>query len=257
MRTMKTLIIGLAVLLVLTSPNWAQFEEEGLGIKIKSSLNYQYVNLTINWDDEEFTSKLKSHLIGLTTQFEISEGINLNVLIGYAFSDFKGLIFRQIPFSVDLSSGGTQGFLIGAGADASLFYYKDIEIGARGQFVYYLGSEKEWDIPGLSASGTVTGKPSWYRLAVGPIMTYRGFDYFFPYASLGFHYIGGTFKMQQAVQTLTGSEDKDIKGAGYMYIDMGARYEITSRVAMTTEFNLYPNNRNLDYGFTLGVSYVF
>ena len=257
MRTIKPLIINLIAVLIFSSLAMAQFEEEGLGIKIKSSLNYQYFDLSINWDDDQYTSKLKSHIFTLNTQFEIKEGIKLNAVIGYALPDFQGLIFRQLPFSVELSSGKTQGILLGAGADLSFINYKDIEIGARGQFVYYKGSEKEWDIPGLNVSGTITGKPSWQRLSVGPVVSYQGFDYFFPYASVGLLYLKGTFSLNQTVQTLSGSEDKDIKGAGKIYIDLGAKYEFSDRLGMRAELNLFPNNKTLDFGFTLGASYAF
>ena len=257
MQTRKPLIIKLMAVLIFSSLSMAQFEEEGLGIKVKSGLEYQSFDLSINWDDDQYTSKLKSHIFSLNTQFEIKAGIRLNAIIGYALPNFSGLIFRQLPFSVELSSGKTQGILVGAGADVSFINYKDIEIGARAQFVYYKGSEKKWDIPGLSVSGTITGKPSWQRISVGPVVIYRGFDYFFPYASMGFHYFKGTFSLSQTVQTLSGSEDKEITGAGKIYIDLGGKYEFSDRFELRAEFNLFPNTKNLDFGFTLGAAYAF
>ena len=92
---------------------------------------------------------------------------------------------------------------------------------------------------------------------MGPVVIYRGFDYFFPYASVGFHYFKGTFSLSQTVQTLSGKEDKHITSAGKIYIDLGAKYEFLDRFEMRAELNLFPNNKNLDFGVTIGASYAF
>ena len=201
--------------------------------------------------------KLKSHFFTFTAEFEIREGFSATAILGYAFSNLDSITFRKLPFSVEMEVGQIKGLLIGGEIRKSLFYYRDFEAEALGQFIYYVGTQQEWEIPGLNAEGIVEGTPSWMRASIGPVFTYRAFDYFFPYFSVNYNKLWGKYKMDQTVQDLKGSEDKKISGKGIISITLGAIYELTDALSFKGEASFVPSRNKIDPGIQFKVMYVF
>ncbi|TET75454.1 MAG: hypothetical protein E3J56_00580 [Candidatus Aminicenantes bacterium] len=252
---------SLAALLILSlcSFSYAQFQEEESSprISIKPGIGFEYFSRTISWDDDKYSSNLKSYFFILNVEFEIQEGFSLNALAGYSFSNFDSLIFRELPFSVELDVGDMSGFLFGGEIKKSIFSINDFEVEGLGQFVYYLGSKKEWDIPDLNVEGSVTGKPWWMRASAGPVITYTGFDYFYPYIYLSYNKLWGKFKMEQTIQELSGSEDKKITGKSVFSTSLGAIYEVFDALTLKAEASFMPYNKGLDFGVMLRAMYSF
>lgn len=263
---------SLATLLILSlcSFSYAQFpEEEPSRISIKPGIGFEYFNRTIDsftynsdedrWDKDQYEKslKLKSHFFTLNADFEIQEGFSLGVLVGYSFSSFDSIVFRKMPFSIELEVGKIEGFLIGGELRKSVLSIEDIEVEGLGQFAFYSGSKEEWDIPGLNVEGTVTGKPWWMRASVGPVITYTGFDYFYPYLYLSYNKLWGKFKMEQTIQELSGSEDKKITGKSVFSASLGAIYELTDAFTIKAEANFMPYKDGVDYGIMLRAMYSF
>jgi len=167
------------------------------------------------------------------------------------------LTFRELPFSVELNVGTIRGYLVGAEIKKSLIYAKDLRIDLLGQFFYYMGSKKEWEVPDLAVEGTVEGDPSWMRASIGPIFTYRGFDAFYPYLYLNFNKLWGKFKMVQTIQDLTGSEDKKISGASSFGASLGSIFNLTDAFGIKTEASFIPHGDRVDFGFTASIMYSF
>lgn len=252
-------LVGLLSILVLVSFSFGQVEEKGIfqNMSMKTGFGFEYFSRTIKWDKGKFSSKLKSYFFTLNTEFKLQEGLSVGAFLGYSLSNYDSMIFRNLPFSLELGVGGISGFIFGAEIEKSFFSYKDFEIGGYGQFVYYLGRKKDWDIPGLAVKGTAEGKPSWMRGLVGPVITYKGFDYFSPYFCLGFNKLWGTFKMDQTVQDLKGSEEKKISGKSLFSATFGTLYEITKAISFKGEANIMPFKDGVDLGLMIRITYSF
>ena len=125
----KIYLIFLAVLLSLTFARFssAQDQEEGMlrAVSITPGIGFEFFSRTIAWDDDQYTSKLKSSFFTFSTEFEFGKGFLLNVILGYAMpgSSYDELIFRELPISVELDVGTIKGYLIGGEIRKSLINY--------------------------------------------------------------------------------------------------------------------------------------
>lgn len=259
---MKKMKLALTIILVLLTLPWFSFSQvEGQnqpeGFRIRPGFGFEYFNRKLTWDGGQYTSDLKSSLFFFQVNFEVEGGFTLAAILGYSLSNFDSLVFRKLPLSVELGVGSIGGFLLGAELGRPLLAVKDFEIGGLGQFVYYLGAEKEWDITGLAVEGAVSGKPSWMRAEIGPVIKYKGIDYFYPYLAAGFHKLWGTFKMDQTIQTLAGTEEKKISGKGNFSASLGAIYELADAISLKGEIDLIPYSGSLDVGLVVKAMFLF
>jgi len=161
----KIYLIFLAILLslIFTRFSSAQEQEEGMfrAVSITPGIGFEFFSRTITWDDDQYTSKLKSSFFTFNTEFEFGKGFFFNAILGYAIpgSSYKDLTFRELPISVKLDVGTIKGYLVGAEIKKSLVYAKDLQVDVLGQFFYYMGTKKEWEIPDLAVEGKVEGDP--------------------------------------------------------------------------------------------------
>lgn len=257
----KIYILFLAILstLVFTPFSSAQPEEEGLfqAVTIKLGVGFEYFSRTLSWDEEKYDTepKLKSYFFTFNTEFELKKGFSLSAIFGYSFSDYY-LIFRELDFSIELESGGIGGYLFGGEIKKSIIYTEKLEIDGLGQFYYYLGTRKEWEIPGLAVEGTVDGKSRWMRASIGPVFTYTEFDSFHPYLSLSFNKLWGSFKMDQTVQDLERSERKKTSGKGSFCTSLGVIYKLTDAFSLKAEANFFPY-KNLEENLGVNLGFMF
>jgi hypothetical protein len=262
----KIYLVFLAILLsmIFTRFSSAQDQEEGMvrAVSITPGIGFEFFSRTITWDDaqdNQYTSRLKSYFFTFNTEIEFGKGFFFNAILGYAIpgSSYDKLTFRELPFSIELDVGTIKGYLVGAEIKKNLIYAKDLRIDVLGQFFYYMGSKKEWEVPDLAVEGTVEGDPSWMRASIGPVFTYTGFDSFYPYLYLNFNKLWGKFKMVQTIQDLTGSEDKKISGASSFGASLGSIFKLTYAFGIKTEVSFIPNGNRVDFGFTASIMYSF
>jgi hypothetical protein len=235
----------------------AQPEEPAQALKIKPAFGFEYFSRTINWDDKKYNSKLDAYFFTFNLEFEIQEGFSLGILLGYSLANYDGMIFRQLPFSLELGVGSIGGYLLGGEIKKTLISQANYEIGLAGQFVYLIGAKNNWEIPGLAAEGTAEGNPTWMRVSAGPVISYRGFDFFSPYLFLNFNRLWGNFEMEETVENLTGTEDKKFTGDGLFCISAGSIVELAKSFKLNGEVSLIPRENGTDLGFMFKASYSF
>lgn len=259
----KICLVFLAILLTLafTSFSSAQEQEKGMfqALSIKPSVGFEYFSRTISWDENDKTSKLKSYLFTLSTEFEFQKGLFLSAIFGYSFSNYEGLEFKKLPISLKIGEDAESyaGFLIGGEIKKSLIYSKDMNIDGLAQFFYYFGTKDKREIPGLAVEGTAEGDPNWKRFSIGPVFTYTGFDRFSPYLYLNFNKLWGKFKMDQKVQDLTETENKKISGKSSFCTSLGLIYELTDAFGFKAEASFIPHKDGVDLGFIVKAMYTF
>jgi len=259
---MKKRYVGFGILFLffgITCLSYAQTESEGIPNQMTfgAGVGFEYFNRTISWDDGELTSPLKSLMFTLNVDIEVIDGLTLGAIVGYASSNYDALMFRELPISLELNAGSISGYALGAEAKFVLYSTYDFALNAIGQFLYYSGGTKEWDIPGLSVDGKAKGKPKWSRGIIGLSFEYTGMDYFYPYASLSYTPLWGSFEMEESIDGLTGTEKKDINGKGKFTVGLGGLYEITDSIGIRAEVDILPYSGGVDFGVLVRVRYEF
>lgn len=260
----KVEIFLLSALLVLTLTCFSsaqepepQEQEQKLfnAVSISPGFGFEYFSRTIGWDDDEYTSKLKSLFLTLDAEVELQRGIYVRAVFGFSSSSYEALAFRELPVSVRLPEDYIKGFILGAEVRKKLIHSESLRVDAFGQFYYCYGNKKEWEVPGLSVEGSVKGRPIWMRAPVGFIFTYTGYESFFPYINLNFNKLWGKFNMDETIQDLTGREEKKISGESSFCISLGFTIKLTESISFKSEASFMPYKEGTDFGIMVKAMY--
>jgi len=223
---------------------------------MKLGLGLEYFSRTLSWDDGLRSSPMTAAFGVARLDVELRKGFTLGACLGYGLSNFNGLVFRTLPFSLDYEAGSSGSFLAGIEAEADAFKIGDFEIGVLGRFVISLGGTKTLAITGLNTSGTADVKALWMRVQAGPVVRYTGYQDFTPYLALTYDRLWGTFTATETVQDLSGTEDKKIVGAGSIGAAFGVVYEPFANLSLRGEVGAIPYKKisGSGLGFDLGGS---
>lgn len=255
----KQFLGALSLLLFLANLSFAQppqAQDTNQRIIVKPSINAEYFNLTIGWDEDVNSSKLKSYLFSINTEISIFDGFSFHVILGYSLSNFDTLTFRELPFSMELGVKEIGGILLGSEINKRLFNLSGYEINLHGQFVYYNGFNNEWDISGLNVDGTLIGSPTWMRAQTGPMIRYTGLNYISPFFSATYSKLWGTFTVDQDIQDLSRTEEKKITGKSNFAFSFGSEFEVTPNLFMKGALSFLPYNGGVDLLGLISIQYV-
>ncbi|MHB8055590.1 MAG: hypothetical protein ACYDH3_10125 [Candidatus Aminicenantales bacterium] len=245
-------VLGLGLVL---SPLGAASRESGRPFLFQAGAGVEYFSRALAWDKDTGSSFLKAGLGLARFGIVFSDGPSLALLAGYALSDWNGLVFRQLPFSIDYEAGSIGGAVFGAEVDIPIAEPGLWEIGAGGRILFSLGSSGTWALSELNETGALDGKGRWTRVQFGPSVTYYGFETFSPYAAVYYDGLWGTFTMNEEIGILSGTEKKKILGQGIFGASLGVIIEPTSTIRLKAEGSLGPYTK-LEGGLKLnaGVS---
>ncbi len=248
-KRLRWLIVSLLALVLFTSPLViAQTRPQAASLsRFQPGLRFDYFSRTVRWSNDETTSELTSYIGSLILGIEFRPRFSLAAILGFSSSAFDNVMFSQLPISIDFGGGGISSYVLGGEINACLLFGPPFGIDIVGQFLAYLGANKEWDVPGLAVSGTVEGKQSWMRASIGPQFVYREFKGFSPYIYLSFDYVWGTFTMKETIQTLTGEEKKEFRGKGVFGVALGADIDLPANIRIKGEAGVYPFEGGVDY----------
>ncbi len=217
-------------------------------VRVRVGAGAEYFDRLITWDAEAHSSKLKALLFTFNLEIEPIQNLSFSLLAGYSLSNFNGLVFRRLPFSVDLEPGSQGALLIGGGVKEKLGLGPEFEIDLEAEFVTYLGTQRSWEITGLAEDGTLAGKGNWYRIQAGPVLRYTGFMYFSPYLRVSFDKLWGTFHAEEEIGPLAGVEDKEFEGKSLFAVALGSLYEPANGIGIKGELFIQPRSGGLDFG---------
>ncbi len=238
----KFLPLTLLLFIFLLSFNQLGSEETSSfpSLKFRIGAELEILKRSLWWSEQEETTSLNAYLTLFRFETEFLDGYNLALVAGYSSSDFHSLIFRNLPFSIDLEVGGLAGSLFGVEL-SKLFVLNFLALGGRTRLISYTGQEKKWPIPDLVVEGEIKTQPNWKQISVGPIFGYNGYENFFPYISLEYNHFWGQFKMREIIENLTGSETKEIKSRGKIALALGANFLISSYFFIGGEAKFIPH----------------
>ena len=211
------------------------------------------ISRVISWDEGTEFSNLTATSFSLNAEFDLQWGISLGIRAGFSLSDYAGMFFRDLPFSLEYASGGAEGVFGGVSLKKYLFSSGDFEIGVRGEFVYNIGLKKTWPLEGLAVEGQAVGEPRWMAGWAGPTVIYKGYENFVPRITVAAEWFSGEFLMQQTVGDLKRSETKAFQGAGFLRVLLGADYRIGTRMTLTGAALLIPCKDGISTGAAAGL----
>jgi len=257
-KTTAAALVWAAVLLLAGSALGA-VPERGLFRNVSTSvgLDAGALSRTIRWGDDAQQSRMKAFALALTGRFEFPFGLDLDVFAGLSLSDFKGMLFENLPISIEYQPGTASGILLGGEARKSLFVSGDFETEAGVRFVTSIGMKKTWPMEGFAVAGEAAGKPNWSQITVGPRVAYRGFERFVPYAGLSLSWLWGNFELAETMGDLQGTDLKKIKQKNLMRISLGGDYSLNSRVRVRGEAGWLPGSGGGDWDASLGLLFGF
>jgi len=245
-------ILGLGLIL---SPLAAAPRQDGQSFLFQAGAGIEYFSRSLAWDNDAYSSRLSAGLGLAHFGIVFPDGPSLALLAGYGLSNWNGLVFRQLPFSIDYEAGSIGAAVFGAETEIPILEPGRWDISANGRILFSLGPSHEWTLSELNQPGTLDGKGRWTRVQVGPSVTYRGFETFSPYASVYYDGFWGTFTMTENIGILAGTEKKTVRGQGVIGASLGVIIEPSSAFRLKAEGSLVPYT-NLAGGLKLsaGVS---
>jgi hypothetical protein len=259
MKKHIALLLAVSFFLCLSHSSFSQTQEISFsnGMKIKPGAYFEYFARKVTWDENQNTTEFKSTIFAFITELEITEGLSISGMAGYTLTNYDSLVFRQLPFSVELDVGSIGGYILGAEIRKSLFYGDSFEFGLLGQYIYQIGKESSWDIPGLNVTGTVTGKPTWMRVSAGPFFKLTAIESISPYLSVCYNNLWGKFEISQKVQNLGGTEEKELKSKSLIDISLGSILTLSEYFFLKGEVHILPYGDGMDLGIVAVASFSF
>jgi len=265
MNLKRCIFSSVLILFVFTSLSYTQEPTPDFsdGNKWSAGLGFEYFKSTMSWDEDSLVSPLKSYLMTFHISYEILDGLYLGGIIGYASSDYESLTFRDLPISLIMDKGAIGGMLFGGEAVFTFYETDTFDFSILGQYIYYNGGQKQWDIPELTVDGTATGKPKWSRVTLGVSFRYLATEPFLPYLNIAYSSLSGTFSMEESIQTLKRTEKKKISAIGNFMIGLGGIYDLSDSLSLLLEADLTPYSggdnyeSGVDFGALLRIMYSF
>lgn len=256
-RRRRLAVLGIIVCMAAAAPAQPRPQPAGSGIRL--GLRLDYLTQTVSWDNGggKSTSALNSALAGAVLQFGVGRDSTASLLVGYSSSELNGIMFRQLPFSVDFEAGGVGGLVLGGEFDLALLTTRRVRVGAQGQLMAHLGSSKKWSVPGLAVTGSLDGKPTWMRAMIGPVVAFGAENQVRPYLFPFFQYVWGSFQMSESIQSLSGKESKDIRGKSLFGIAGGLELPLSPGIKLKAEAGVYPRGGGVDYSAMIKTMFAF
>lgn len=218
-------------------------------------LRFDFFNRGIKRD--ETTSTLKAlHLVAEARGKNLGGTVNLTLFAGLGQTDLNGLVFNELPITLDYQAGRISGLIIGLAADWPLIYKSDFKLGLTADFMTWLGFKEKFAIEGFVFPGEAKAEPDWSQASGGVFATYEGYENVAPFLKVKISGLWGTFKMTENMEDLSGEEKKSLKGSGLMAISLGCYLKLTDRLYLTPVVEFYPAGKS-SLAASLAIFYAF
>jgi hypothetical protein len=229
----------------------------GGGTDFAVGIGFDHLSRTIRWDGGESLSKLAANLVMVQGHLRTSDRFGLSVKAGLSLPSWNGLVFRELPISVEYQAGAAAGLALAAEIRAFLLRTGDFEIEGVGRIVSSFGFTKTWPLEGFAVEGNTRGRPVWFEATAGGRITTAFFGRFRPYLLVAGNFLWASFEMDQTLEDLVGSETKKGRGKSALATAFGASYEVNPRFSVIAEAILLPYPGGIDSSLSLGLSLAF
>jgi hypothetical protein len=256
MRPRSRVLSGICLLCIgILLPRGLPAQETERAARLQPGFGIEYMSRTLVWDEKTYSSPLNTGMALFRFGLELKKGPAFGLLAGYGLNSWNGLVFRQLPFSLDYQAGSIGSIFLGVDIEQRVLTTGDWEIALTARFLASIGSSKNWTLSDLFQPLQLDGRADWLQVQVGPSLTYRGFEAFSPFLSVSYDRLWGTFTLNENVQTLTGTEAKKIAGRGFINISAGLFYDPTPFFRLKATGSMIPYGKlGGGLGFDLGAS---
>ncbi|HRD02411.1 MAG TPA: hypothetical protein PLP57_07195 [Candidatus Saccharicenans sp.] len=218
-------------------------------------LRFDLFNRGTKWD--QTTSTLKAlNLMAEARGKNLGGTVDLNLFAGLGSTDLNGVVFSQLPITLDYQAGRITGLVVGLGADWPLIYASDFRLGLTADFMTWIGFNKKFAIEGFVFPGEAKAEPDWAQASGGIFAAYEGYENVEPFFDITVSALWGTFNMTENIQDLSGEEEKKIKGSGLLSISLGCHLKLTEKLYLTPVARFYPASK-FGLAGSLGLYYAF
>jgi len=258
-RRVAVIILGAGILFL---PAVAPALAAERSFRLQAGVDADLFSRSVVWDERTGSSVLKSALGTVRVGLELPGGASFALLAGYGTINGNGLIFRNLPFSIDYEGGSLGSILTGAEALVPLFKPGKWEVGVSGRVLLSFGLGGEWTLTELAQIGTFSGRADALMLQVGPRLAYRGFETFTPYLTVFYDGLWASFTLEENINPLTGSEEKKIRGQGAVGAALGMTIEPSPSLRLKAEGFLIPYTKlegglKINLGASLRTIFLF
>lgn len=209
----------------------------------------------IKWADQSTTLKATNLMLELRAR-NLGNIFNLSFFGGLGLPRPNGVVFDQLPLSLEYQGGSITGLLFGARAEAKLLPASDFNFGLMAEFASYLGFKKDFALSGLVVPGTATVSPSWSQATGGLRVTYDALEGSQPFLEVAGSYFWGKFKMKEKIEDLEGEQTVDLKGSSYVSITAGWSFFLVDKITVVPKVRIFPGSRT-GIGGGLSIYYGF
>lgn len=209
----------------------------------------------IKWADQTTSLKSTNMMLELRAR-NLGNIFNLSFFGGLGLPRPNGVVFDQLPLTLEYRGGSIAGLLFGARAEASLLPASDFNFGLLAEFSSYLGLKKDFALSGLVVPGTATASPSWSQATGGLRITYDALEGSQPFLEVAGSYFWGKFKMKEKIEDLEGEQTVDLKGSSYVSITAGWSFFLVDKITVVPKVRIFPGSKT-GIGGGLSIYYGF
>ncbi|MDD8020405.1 MAG: hypothetical protein PHU81_04350 [Acidobacteriota bacterium] len=218
-------------------------------------LRFDLFNRGIKWDST--TSSLKGmNLVAEARGKNLGGTVDLTVFAGAGNTNLNGMLFDQLPITLDYQAGSITGLILGLAADWPLTRISDFRLGLTADFTTWIGFKRKFIIEDFISPGEAGAEPDWAQASGGLFAVYEGYQNVEPFLDITFSVLWGTFKMTEKIEDLNGEENKSIKGSGLLGISLGCDWKLSDKLYLRPVVRCYPASK-FGLSGSLSLSYDF
>ncbi len=221
--------------------------------RFNTGLGFEFISRTISWDKGAQTDRLRSLLVTVREDIALSPGLSLGLSAGLSLANPSGLVFRELPISLDYEAGSMPALAAGASLRGRLASLGDFEIDGEARVVSSLGFAKKSPLEGFAVEGSSTAKATWIQASAGPRISYLIFGRFVPYVAVSGTWMGTRFRMDEVLADLAGSATLSGRSKSYVEVAFGTDWRISNRISVQACAGFLPYPGGVDSAVSVAV----
>ena len=205
-------------------------------------LTGELFNRGLKWEEQTSSLKATNLLLEIRGR-NLSNFFNLRMFAGLEQARLNGIIFDQLPITLEYQGGALSGLIFGARADARFYRTSTFSLGVLADFTSYIGFKKSFTMQGFVVPAEATAEPAWAQASVGLMVAYDGLENSQPYLEVAGSLLWGAFKMTERIEDLSGEQSVDLKGSGYLSLTFGWNFFLVDKITVSPRIRVFPGSK--------------
>jgi len=254
-KRMARLIIWLTVIIMTSTGLFAQRSLQDKTSGWSAGLMTGFFGRGLKCGSQTITMNTPAGLL-LAKGQNLGGTVDLSFFAGYGHSGLNGILFDQLPISLDYQAGGIGGLLLGVKADWPIYSFGAYTVGLTAEGMTFLGQKKNFTLEGFAEPGKATIQPNWSQASSGLFLLYDGLEKIQPFLIAGTSFLWGTFKATETISDLTGTQGQKLKASGLLMLTAGGNFKLAENFLLVPLLTVYPASKTaLSAGLSLLYSF--